>query len=952
MTPMPYKALLVMVFAWLWFGATFALAQVPTAITPTVGSGSLGTTVTVDGNTVQITGGARPGNGPNLFHSFGEFSIPHNNIANFLNDSGLATSNILGRVTGGNASNIFGTIQTTGFGNANLFLMNPVGIVFGPNTTLNVGGSVAFTTADYLRLANADGSNAGIFHANPTTTSLLTSAGISAFGFLGSNPAAIAVQGGTLMVQPNQSISLVGGNMTVQSARLLAPGGQIHIASVASPGEVLAKQFSQTGNINGQTFGRLGTIQASQQSSIDTSGEGGGTIRIRGGSLIVDDSRISANSTKAAKLGTGSRLDPSWLGIGIEMVRDAVIENGAIVESNVESGATHGAGGVRITANAITISGEPQELTSFAGIRSNASAESTAANGGDILLDAATIEIKDAGQIETRTASTVKAGDITLRASEDIHLDTATISSLSETSSGHAGDIAINTSQGSLRVSNSFITSQTFESTGTAGSIKIGAPNGNIFLVDQTAVGNVARGKGRLQGIQIVAIGLWLDNNSLIVGDNLTQEVADATRITLHDRLTLAGGSEILTGSFGPADVADLSITSRDIFITENSSLITSTKSSGNAGRISLFAETLNLNDGGKLGSRSLGNSDGISPSGRGGTISIQGSTNAGTSVVINGAESGILTDAQGTGAAGDIVINVKSVTLQNGGTISAETTGISSTATGGSITVNTTDQVTLTNGASITSSSTGPADAGKILINAGQQLEVLDGSSITTQAAKASGGNIDIRAIDRIRFVNSSISTSVLGEDGSGGNIFIDPKVVILEGSNVTAESVGGTGGNITFVTPLFLQDSASQVSAKSQRGVSGTVNIQSPTANLSGVVGQLASKTSTPQVLLQNRCVALAGGEQSTFILAGRNTLPVEPGGWLSSPVSMEHWTGVSPEHASTLMVQSPSRRSKTWPAMITPKSEANVLSLRRLTPPGFLVRAFATPSTGCPS
>ena len=60
----------------------------------------------------DITGGTRPGGGANLFHSFGEFGVPNNNIANFLNDSGLATSNILGRVTGGNISNIFGAIQT------------------------------------------------------------------------------------------------------------------------------------------------------------------------------------------------------------------------------------------------------------------------------------------------------------------------------------------------------------------------------------------------------------------------------------------------------------------------------------------------------------------------------------------------------------------------------------------------------------------------------------------------------------------------------------------------------------------------------------------------------------------------------------------------------------------------------------------------------------------------
>ena len=67
----------------------------------------------------DITGGTRPGNGTNLFHSFGNFSVGSNNIANFLNETALPTTNILGRVTGGNVSNIFGTLQTTGFGSAN-----------------------------------------------------------------------------------------------------------------------------------------------------------------------------------------------------------------------------------------------------------------------------------------------------------------------------------------------------------------------------------------------------------------------------------------------------------------------------------------------------------------------------------------------------------------------------------------------------------------------------------------------------------------------------------------------------------------------------------------------------------------------------------------------------------------------------------------------------------------
>ena len=128
-------------------------AQVTTNIT----SSGLGTTINGSttapcvAGTCTITGGDR--RGQNLFHSFGLFNIGANNFALFSNDSGQATSNILGRVTGGQTSNIFGTIQTaTNFGAANLFLMNPAGWLFGRTAVLNVGGSFHATTADYIKL--------------------------------------------------------------------------------------------------------------------------------------------------------------------------------------------------------------------------------------------------------------------------------------------------------------------------------------------------------------------------------------------------------------------------------------------------------------------------------------------------------------------------------------------------------------------------------------------------------------------------------------------------------------------------------------------------------------------------------------------------------------------------------------------------------------------------------
>src|SRR5215831_2659974 len=170
--------------------------------------GTLGTTVNQGGTTYNITGGTR--NGGNLFHSFNLFSVGVGDTANFFNDTGPGTMNILGRITGGQVSNILGTIKTTNFGSANLFLINPAGWIFGPTASLNVGGSFHVSTADYLKFADE-----AKFHADLAKQSVLTSAPVSAFGFLSQNPAGIKIQGSALGVPAGQTLSLIGGDINI-----------------------------------------------------------------------------------------------------------------------------------------------------------------------------------------------------------------------------------------------------------------------------------------------------------------------------------------------------------------------------------------------------------------------------------------------------------------------------------------------------------------------------------------------------------------------------------------------------------------------------------------------------------------------------------------------------------------------------------------------------------------
>ena len=208
-----------------------------------------------------------------------------------MNDMQLQTTNIIARVIGGERSTIDGTLQTNNplnaadpmnFGAANLWLVNPSGLLLGPNAHVEVGGSVSLSTANYLRF---DGTSA-LFDMLSTPASLgqLSVAPVVAFGFTGlAPPAPITVQGSMLQVPEGQALSLVGGDITiqagtiedgtVQASSLRAPGGHLNLVSFTSPGEVLAPSFQTGPNINGASFTTMGTVMLKDGTTLDVSGQ-------------------------------------------------------------------------------------------------------------------------------------------------------------------------------------------------------------------------------------------------------------------------------------------------------------------------------------------------------------------------------------------------------------------------------------------------------------------------------------------------------------------------------------------------------------------------------------------------------------------------------------------------------------------------------------------------------
>jgi filamentous hemagglutinin family protein len=217
------------------FGTKSAIAQI------TAANDGTGTVVQTQNNQINISGGTQAGQ--NQFHSFQQFGVNAGQTANFMANPNIA--NILGRVTGGDASLINGILKVTG-SNANLFLINPSGIVFGKDASLNVPAAFTATTANGIGFGNGNWFNAMTSGRSETIGAnnyASLTANPTSFGFVGTSGS--LVNAGNLSVNPGQSIALVGGTV-VNTGTIAAPGGNITIAAI--PGEKMVR-IGQAGTV-------------------------------------------------------------------------------------------------------------------------------------------------------------------------------------------------------------------------------------------------------------------------------------------------------------------------------------------------------------------------------------------------------------------------------------------------------------------------------------------------------------------------------------------------------------------------------------------------------------------------------------------------------------------------------------------------------------------------------
>src|SRR3954463_15102759 len=213
-----------------------------------VTDGTVGPKVSLHGGEIKIGADLGTRRDNNLFHSFEKFGIATGQTATFTGPGTI--KNVISRVTGGEVSNIDGKLAST-VGQADLYFLNPAGVMFGPNATLDVPGSFHVSTAHELRFA--DGAR---FSALDKTGNGLTVAPPEAFGFLDKPPGRIAVDQSQLRLQPGKTLSLVGGDLTVDGGETGGMGvedGKVHLTSATGPGGVriadAATAVSQQGDI-------------------------------------------------------------------------------------------------------------------------------------------------------------------------------------------------------------------------------------------------------------------------------------------------------------------------------------------------------------------------------------------------------------------------------------------------------------------------------------------------------------------------------------------------------------------------------------------------------------------------------------------------------------------------------------------------------------------------------
>ncbi|MEO0933806.1 MAG: S-layer family protein, partial [Cyanobacteria bacterium J06641_2] len=654
------------------------------------------------------------------------FSIPTGGSATFKNKASI--ENIINRVTGGNISNIDGLIKASG--NANLFLINPNGIVFGENASLNIGGSFIGSTAESILFEDGFNYSAIVSEKTPLLT-VSVPLGLQ----MGTNPGDIIVNntghqltGSStraltnqdpsivgLQVPSEQTFALVGGNLKLNGGILTAQSGRFELSAIGNQNSssLIGIQMNNSRpSLTYDTVQPTGNIQLLQQALVNASGTGSGTIQIHGENLTVEDGSVV------------------WL----------------------ENRGQQAAGSININiANSIDLIGTVPDGQLGSGIFSDVS---STGKGGNLTVNSRQIKLVEGGDLQARTFGDGDSGNVTLNASNIEFIDsksdfvTGVIGTRSSGSFGNSGDVTVNTQSLSINGGGAIV----------ASNASVSGNSGNVII----------------NASDFVKLSVFASNSGdAIIGASAISPRGNAGNITINTpRLSLEGGALISSSTFGAGNSGTITVNASD------SVSLSGTHFSPTRG----ILEGSAIRTAGVLIPSSISSLFGLpnQVTGSAGNVII----NTPKLSITDGAEVFVRHDSVGN--AGKLKIDADLIVLDGEGSLSAST----KFGKGGNINIQS-DFLNLRNQSQITATAGGTGNGGNITINS-PVIAGFENSDIIANAVEGMGGNINIKTqgLFGLQFAEQLTSESDItasSEFGINGtveinNVNIDPSSGLVE--------------------------------------------------------------------------------------------------------------------------------------------------------------------------
>ncbi|MFI3195336.1 MAG: filamentous hemagglutinin N-terminal domain-containing protein [Methylococcaceae bacterium] len=781
----------------IWVGSILPYANV-SAQGGIATDGSMGLAQTLTGHQITIPQDLGKIEGHNLFHSFSEFNINSGQLVEF--SGGNTLQNVISRVTGGDLSQINGELKSS-IANANFYLINPNGVIFGAGAVVNVPADFHVSTANQIGFADGN-----VFYADQNSNTI-SSALPSAFGFLDTsvtNNGLLAIDNGAqIQVADGQSIDISARNIEINrpldsATQLKANGGEIRLIALQGNGEI-----SLLKDINGDlplpiaipAISNAGQITISADNldltnaSLETSGNGGGRIALWGGETKLINSAAFADNSGVSDANSGK---------GVEIQSYSLNQNNSWISAdsynaNDPSLAAGNPGNVLVkTTDAIVLSNN-------AYIKSNTFSQS---NGGNLIVQAKTITLENGSNFSTSTHNKGDAGNImvtTDRLSIDnqnnSRLTGIRSSALRDSHNANAGTITVKAIDLAI-INGGQITTSTLAK-GNAGNVDITAqhlsidnqsnetPNvTGIFSESKSNDREPSNSGGQAGGVTIKADNLAILNGGIV--STSTDTAGDAGNIAINTKsLTISGQSPFDTGIFSEAKAA----------------------SGGQAGRLFITAsQSIHLRGFGKISIENAAHATNLK--------SIKNSTININTPDLDLLNSTISTNASGNVAAGDI-------NLALGHWLTLDSSSINTRALTG--------------------------NGGNIKIGQDCDLIQMHHSTFETSVSEGNskGGNID--AATQVLVMNAAL-IQANADGGFGGNITINAQALIPSSNSLL---LGGARFDRVAFEPRF-----NLIQAASRARLDGQLSITSPQLNLSGLIANLGHPQFNTDMISPDYC------------------------------------------------------------------------------------------------